>query len=353
MTSLSEDDLLWMYRVGILSRAFEDKLAEVYFEGKLPPHIQKGLAFDIAGGPIPGEMHLAAGQEAAAMGMCLHLQPGDTVWASHRAHHFAIARGVPLDRMTAEIFGKVTGLCRGKGGHMHLYDMANGFASNGIVGAGIPHACGAALAAKLSGRRAVAVAEFGDGAANQGAFHEALNLAGLWKLPVIFVCQDNGYGISVSRQESTAVASNADRAAGYAMPGIRVDSGRPEDMAIAGGDAVARARAGEGPTLIEIVVPRFYGHYQGDAEAYRPKNEVAVARAADPLFAYEARLLAMGVIDTDALGSLREEVDFEVSEAMRFGRESPYPDRAEAFEHVFAPCGDQIPLDMPAMEKGL
>lgn len=342
MTELAEDMLVWMHRKAVLIRTYEDKLAEIYFEGKFPPDIQKGLAFDIAGGPIPGEMHLAAGQEAAAVGVCAHLREGDSVWASHRPHHFAIAHGVPLDRMTAEIFGKATGLSRGKGGHMHIYDPSNGFASNGIVGAGIPHACGAGLAAQLRGSKAVAVAEFGDGAANQGAFHEALNLAGLWNLPVIFVCQDNGYGISVSRRDSTAVASNADRAGSYGMPGVRVSSGKPEDVASAAGEAVDRARSGAGPSLIEVVVPRFYGHYQGDPEVYRPKDEVTTLRAADPLTAFEGRLIQSGIIDATAAAEIKDSAIVAVSDAIHFGRESPYPDASEAFEHVFAKSSKEI-----------
>ena len=185
----STEQQLWMYETMCLIRHYEDSLAVAYFEGKLPPKIQKGLAFDLGAGPIPGEMHLAAGQESAAVGACAHLEAKDSVWGTHRAHHFAIAKGVDLDRMTAEIFGKVTGLGRGKGGHMHLFDTTVNFACTGIVGGGIPHAVGAALAYKKLGTGAVAVAEFGEGASNQGSFHEALNMAGLWKLPCVLVCR--------------------------------------------------------------------------------------------------------------------------------------------------------------------
>ena len=194
----SAEQRLWMYETMWVIRNFEDTLAIAYFEGKLPPKIQPRLAFDLGAGPIPGEMHLAAGQEAAAVGACAHLKREDSVWGTHRAHHFAIAKGVDLERMAAEIFGKVTGLGRGKGGHMHLFDTTVNFACTGIVGAGIPQAVGAALAYKKLGNGAVALSEFGEGASNQGSFHEALNMAGLWKLPCVFVCQDNNYGISVN-----------------------------------------------------------------------------------------------------------------------------------------------------------
>src|SRR6202050_5416625 len=202
------EHMLWMYEKMIEIREYEETMAKVYLEGKLPPKIQKGLAFDIGAGPVPGEMHLAAGQEPVAVGTCAHLRDEDTVVGTHRPHHFAIAKGVPLNEMTAEIFGKASGLSRGKGGHMHLFDPAHKFSCSGIEGASMPPAVGAALAAKKLGKDWVAVAFFGEGAATQGTFHEALNLAGLWKLPVIFVCEDNKYAISVAKRAYTALQSN-------------------------------------------------------------------------------------------------------------------------------------------------
>ncbi|HMO44435.1 MAG TPA: thiamine pyrophosphate-dependent dehydrogenase E1 component subunit alpha [Rubrivivax sp.] len=334
--SASAEQRLWMYRTMLLVRQYEDTLATVYFEGKLPPKIQKGLAFDIGAGTVPGEMHLSAGQEAAAVGVAAHLTQTDSVWGTHRSHHFAIAKGVPLDRMTAEIFGRVDGLCRGKGGHMHLYDPANHYACNGIVGAGIPQACGAAWAAKLRRTGAVAVAEFGEGAANEGAFHEALNIASLWKLPVVFVCQDNNYGISVSKRNSTAVASNVDRAAGYAMPGVLVAENDAEAMYDAAGAAIARARAGQGPTLIEMKVDRYYGHFQGDPEPYRPKGEVKSLKALDPILKLERRLIEDRLLDAEGVAAARADARTQVDAAIEFARQSPYPSAAEAALHVFA-----------------
>ena len=331
----SGEQRLWMYETMWLIRTFEDTLALAYFEGKLPPKIQPKLAFDIGAGPIPGEMHLSAGQEAAAVGSCAHLRREDSVWGTHRAHHFAIAKGVDLERMAAEIFGKVTGLGRGKGGHMHLFDTDVHFACTGIVGAGIPQAVGAALAHQKLGNGAVALAEFGEGASNQGSFHEALNMAGLWKLPCVFVCQDNNYGISVNKAASTAVESVASRAAGYGMPGVRVAENDADQVFAAVGAAVARARAGGGPTLIEVKVDRLYGHFQGDPETYRPKGEADALRRKDALKAYESRLKEQGVLDDARIGAIRDRVKARVDRAIDFARASDYPPAAEAFEHVF------------------
>jgi pyruvate dehydrogenase E1 component alpha subunit len=237
--------------------------------------------------------------------------------------------------MAAEIFGKVTGLGRGKGGHMHLFDTAVNFACTGMVGGGIPHAVGAALAYKKLGTGAVAVAEFGEGASNEGAFHEALNMAGLWKLPCVFVCQDNNYGISVNKASSTAVESIASRAAGYGMPGVRVLENDADQVYSVAGEAVARARAGEGPTLIEVKVDRFYGHFQGDPETYRPKGEVESLKKKDALKAYEARLIQEGLLDDAGAREAHARAKARVDAAMAFARQSAYPEADEAFRHVF------------------
>ena len=206
---------LSLYQQMLIIRAFEETMVQVYTEGKTP-------VFDIGGGTVPGEMHLAAGQEPVAVGVCAHLRSSDTVTGPHRAHHFAIAKGVDLKKMAAEIFGKETGLGKGKGGHMHLFDPAVKFGCSGIVGAGMPPAVGAALAAKMLDRDDIAVAFFGEGAANQGAFHESLNLAARWKLPVIFVCEDNSYAISVPKAVVDRHRRNADRAQSYGIPGVAV-----------------------------------------------------------------------------------------------------------------------------------
>ncbi len=332
----TSEQLLWMYEKMVEIREYEETMAKVYMEGKLPPKIQKGLAFDIGGGPVPGEMHLAAGQEPVAVGVCAHLRKEDTVVGAHRPHHFAIAKHVELNAMTAEMFGKVTGLGRGKGGHMHLFDPETKFSCSGIVGAGAPQACGAALAAKKLRKDWVAVAFFGEGAANQGAFHEALNLASLWKLPVIFVCEDNKYGISVEKSDSTSISSNADRAAGYGMPGVLVERNNAVDVFKAAGEAVARARRGEGPTLIEVKTDRYFGHFQGDPETYRPKGEVARLRENDPIVILGSEMRQRGLLDDAFDRDLRSRISARVQAAYEFGRSSPYPQPAEALMHVFA-----------------
>ena len=330
------DKLLWMYETMLVIRHYEETLARVYLEGKLPPAIQTGLAFDIASGPVPGEMHLAAGQEPVAVGVCAHLTDADTVVGTHRPHHFAIAKGVPLDRMTAEIFGKVTGLGRGKGGHMHLFDPARRFSCSGIVGASLPPACGAALAAKMTGSQAVGVAFFGEGAANQGTFHESLNLAALWQLPAVFVCEDNAWAISVAKDKATAIPSNAVRAAAYGMEGISVERNDAVAVYEAAGRAIRKAREGGGPTLIEVKTDRYMGHFQGDAEVYRPKAEVPGLREHDPIPALAAQLRRQGLLDDVREADLRRAAEGRVAAAFAFARDSAYPAAGEATEHVFA-----------------
>jgi pyruvate dehydrogenase E1 component alpha subunit len=324
-----------MYETMLVIRDFEERMVNIYLEGKLPPAIQHGLAFDIAGGPVPGEMHLAAGQEPVAVGVCAHLRDEDTVVGTHRPHHFAVAKGVPLDKLAAELFGKATGLSRGKGGHMHLFDPEHNFSCSGIEGASLPAATGAALAYKKLGRDAVAVAFFGEGAANQGTFHEALNLAGLWQLPVVFVCEDNRWAISVPKSRSTAIASNADRAAAYGMPGVSVEHNDPVEMFRAAGEAIARARSGGGPTLIEMQTDRYLGHFQGDAEAYRPKDEAGELREHDPIPKLAALMRSEGILDDAQDEQIRTRAAERVTAAYDFARESPLPEPAEALEHVF------------------
>ncbi len=330
------NQLLWMYETMLVIREFEETMVNVYLEGKLPPNIQKGLAFDIGSGPVPGEMHLAAGQEPVAVGVCAHLKKEDTVTGTHRPHHFAIAKGVPLDRMAAEIFGKVTGLGRGKGGHMHLFDPEHKFSCSGIIGAGMPPACGSALAGKKLGTDWVTATFFGEGAANQGSFHESLNLAALWKLPVVFICEDNKWAISVEKSVSTAIPSNADRAAAYGVPGVRVEHNDALEVFAAAGDAVARARRGEGPTLIEVKTDRYLGHFQGDAEVYRPKDEVAELRKHDPIPALEGHLRALGLLNDQADAEIRSRAHRRVTDAYDFARATAYPEPEEALYHVFA-----------------
>lgn len=326
--AVSRETLLTMYRDMVTIRRYEETMAEAYMEGKTP-------AFNIAAGPVPGEMHLAAGQEPVAVGVCAHLHKGDAIAGTHRPHHFAIAKGVDLNKMTAEIFGKATGLGRGKGGHMHLFDPEAHFGCSGIIGAGIPQAVGAALAFQKQQRANVAVAFFGEGAANQGSFHEGLNLAALWKLPVLFVVEDNAWAISVPKTASTAIASNADRAAAYGIPGVRVTDNDALAVYEAAGEAVARGRRGGGPSLLEVKTDRYFGHFQGDPELYRPKDEVQRLKQNDPIERLRRHIVSSGAATAAEVEQAARAAEDRVAEAFRFARSSPYPEGAEALRHVF------------------
>jgi acetoin:2,6-dichlorophenolindophenol oxidoreductase subunit alpha len=326
---LQDDTLRALHREMVRIRIFEETLAAVYQEGKTP-------AFDIAAGPVPGEMHLAAGQEPVAAGVCAHLRPTDAVTASHRPHHVALAHGVDMKKMAAEIFGKETGLGRGKGGHMHLFATEPAFGCSGIIGEGIPTAVGHALAFKKLGRDDIAVAFFGEGAANQGAFHESLNLAGLWQLPTVFVCEDNAWAISVPKDKATAIPDNSDRAAAYGMPGVLISDNDPVAVYVAAGEAVARARSGGGPSLIEIKTDRLLGHFEGDPQVYRTPEELETLRERDAVKRFEHQLLDAGTLDDTQVKEVWEAARAEVDEAIAFARSSPYPAPESALQHVFA-----------------
>lgn len=316
-----------LYRTMVLIRSYEESIRAAY-------HADKKPAFDIGAGQIPGEMHLSAGQEPVAAGVMAQLRRDDAVTATHRPHHVAIAHGVDLNAMTAEIFGRETGLGKGRGGHMHLFDPATHFSCSGIVAEGFPAALGQAFAFRERGSDAVAVAVAGEGAANSGAFHESLNLASVWQLPVIFVIEDNNWGISVPQYASTAVPSNAVRGAGYSMPGVLVENNDVEEVYRVTGEAVALARAGGGPSLIEVKTLRMWGHFEGDGQGYRDDLDDIEDR--DPIPQYEARLLSEGVMDEAQLSRIRTETAAQVEAAVQFAQSSPLPDPTEARRYVFA-----------------
>lgn len=328
MTTPSNDQRLWMFEQMLVSRYLEESIERIYMEGKTP-------VFNMANGPIPGEMHLSNGQEPCAVGVCAHLTADDIVTATHRPHHIAVAKGVDLDEMVAEIFGKKTGLSGGRGGHMHLFDARVNFSCSGIIAQGMGPAVGAALSRQLQGKPGVAVAYLGEGAANQGAFHETLNLAALWKLPVVFVIEDNAWGISVAKAASTAIERNYLRAAAYGMPGVFVPGNDADAIFAAAGEAIARARAGEGPSLIEIETHRLAGHFMGDGETYRPAGEKDALLAKDPIPAYRQRLLELGVLDEVGAAGIDERARGRVDAAVRFARDSDYPAPQEALDFVF------------------
>lgn len=326
--ALSKEQLLDLYRMMVKIRTFEERVGELYWENKSP-------VFNIASDPLPGEMHLYSGEEAVAVGVCAHLRPEDAVAGTHRSHGHIIAKGVDIDKMMAELLGRKTGLCQGKGGHMHLFDAALHFGCGGIIGGGIPHAVGAALAFKKQGRDNVAVTFFGDGAANIGAFHESLNLAAIWKLPAIFVVEDNLYAISVPKSKSTSVKSNAERAAAYGVPGVLVDGMDVMAVYEAAGEAIDRARRGEGPSLIECLCYRYRGHFEGDPQLYKPEGEEEEWRKKDPILRFQEKLIEQGVLTEEEAAQIQEEMTAAVEEAVTFARESPYPEPEEALQHVF------------------
>lgn len=324
----TKEQQLWMYEKMVESRHFEDLIKQAYFEGKQP-------VFNMANGPLPGEMHLSNGQEPCAVGVCAHLRPEDTVTATHRPHHIAIAKGIDLNAMASEIFGRANGLSGGRGGHMHLFDIEVNFSCSGIIAQGMGPAVGAAMAAKLRGRNDVAIAFIGEGAANQGAFHEALNLASVWQAPVIFVIEDNAYGISVSKHKATAVRHNADRAVAYNMPGKYIPGNDPDKVFEAAGEAIKRARSGGGPSLIEIETVRLEGHFIGDAEGYRPDAEKGSLHERDPIPLYRSRLEESGV-ESAALHTAEQNAHDRVLASITHARNAPAPAPDDAFTCVFA-----------------
>ncbi|QZX81129.1 thiamine pyrophosphate-dependent dehydrogenase E1 component subunit alpha [Metapseudomonas otitidis] len=320
MSTLSTEQLLHAYRVMRTIRAFEERL-----------HVE------FATGEIPGFVHLYAGEEASAAGVMAHLDDEDCIASTHRGHGHCIAKGVDVYGMMAEIYGKKTGVCHGKGGSMHIADLSKGMlGANGIVGAGAPLAAGAALAAKLKGNRAVAVAFFGDGGSNEGAVFEAMNLASVWNLPCIFVAENNGYAEATASNWSVACDHIADRAAGFGMPGVTVDGFDFFAVHEAAGAAIERARAGEGPSLIEVKLTRYYGHFEGDAQTYRAPDEVKHYRETrDCLMQFRERTTRAGLLQASALDAIDAEVEAGIEEAVVRAKADPKPSPADLLSDVY------------------
>ncbi|MGK8706942.1 thiamine pyrophosphate-dependent dehydrogenase E1 component subunit alpha [Metapseudomonas otitidis] len=320
MSTLSTEQLLHAYRVMRTIRAFEERL-----------HVE------FATGEIPGFVHLYAGEEASAAGVMAHLDDEDCIASTHRGHGHCIAKGVDVYGMMAEIYGKKTGVCHGKGGSMHIADLSKGMlGANGIVGAGAPLAAGAALAAKLKGSRAVAVAFFGDGGSNEGAVFEAMNLASVWNLPCIFVAENNGYAEATASNWSVACDHIADRAAGFGMPGVTVDGFDFFAVHEAAGAAIERARAGEGPSLIEVKLTRYYGHFEGDAQTYRAPDEVKHYRETrDCLMQFRERTTRAGLLQASALDAIDAEVEACIEEAVVRAKADPKPSPADLLSDVY------------------
>jgi pyruvate dehydrogenase E1 component alpha subunit len=324
---LSKEKLIDMYYKMSLIREFEEGIASKYYEGKNP--------FNMAAGSIRGEMHLSSGQEAVAVGVCSPLSKGDVVVSTHRPHHHAIAKGVNLKSLAAEIFGKETGLCKGKGGHMHLFDSSVRFSCSGIVGASFPQAAGAAFAFKYKGLNNVAVAFAGEGAANHGTFYETLNVSSLWELPLVVVIEDNMYADSTPKSFSVSTTHHYQRGLGFNVPSILVDGMDVLDVYWASNKAIERARKGDGPMLIEALTYRFRGHFEGDGQEYRTREEVELWRSLDPINRLGKRLIALGLTSQEELREIGEKAREEVREAIEYAERSPLPDPSEALRGVF------------------
>ena len=290
-------------------------------------------------GKIPGALHLYVGEEAVAAGVMVHLSDDDWITSTHRGHGHLIAKGGEFDRMFAELFGRATGYCRGKGGSMHISNMELGMlGANGIVGAGPPIAVGAAFSTKFRKTDRVAVSFFGDGASNEGSFHEAANMAALYKLPAVFVCENNGYGEYTPQKNHQAIKDVADRAAGYGMPGVVVDGMDAVAVYEAAGAAIERARRGDGPTLLECKTYRFFDHVgvRGMGLSYRTDEELQEWQKRDPIHLFEAQLAQAGVLDQAGAAAVHDTVVAEVKAGIEFAEASPLPDASTLLDDVYA-----------------
>lgn len=287
-------------------------------------------------GLIPGFIHSCVGQEATAVGACAALRRDDVITSTHRGHGHLIAKGGEPRYMMAELAARSTGYCGGKGGSLHMTDFDLGIlGANGIVAGGIPAATGAALAFQMRAEDRIALAFFGDGAVNEGAFHEAANLAGLWKLPIVFFCENNLYGEGTPQSKQAPVADLAIRAQAYAFPGVIVDGNDVLAVYEATRTAASRARAGEGPTFIEAKTYRYRGHYEGDPMVYRTREEMETWRKRDPIAGFRQRLLEEAGLPADTLEATREEVMATLDEAVQFAASSPQPQPESALEGVY------------------
>ena len=312
--------LLDMYKTMVRIRRFEDSIHIRFLQGTLP-----------------GTVHLYQGEEAVAVGTCAHLRTEDAVASTHRPHGHAIAKGVSLRSIMAELYGKETGCCKGKGGSMHVGDASvNMLPAIAIVGGGLTIATGCGLAFKFQKQGNVAVSFFGDGATNEGDFHEALNMAAIWNLPVVYVCENNLYGASTHLKLVCKLENLADRASSYGMPSAICDGNDLLDVYETVGKAVERARNGGGPTLIECKTYRIGGHSRSDANAYRDKEEEKIWLARDPLVIAQGKLKAMGVMTDEDIARIDEDAAREVQDAFEYAESSPLPAPEECFTHLWA-----------------
>ena len=323
LRKFSSDELKNALRTMCLIRSFEEGAENCYMRGL-----------------IHGTMHLSIGQEASAVASCLQLSENDQITSTHRGHGHCIAKGAEVTRMFAEFFGKQSGYCKGRGGSMHIADVKKGnLGANGIVAGGIPIAVGAALTSKRLKTGRVVLCFFGDGANNEGAFHESLNMASVWKLPVIFVCENNQYGMSTSFKRSTAAAKVSNRAAGYSMPGVTVDGNDFNAVAEAVDAAVSRARAGDGPSLVENLTYRWRGHSKSDRNRYRTKEEICEWQTRDPIARFGKFLIEHAVLSGDEVVSVESGAAAEIRAAIEFAQASPSPRSGDVSSDVYTEVG--------------
>jgi Pyruvate/2-oxoglutarate dehydrogenase complex, dehydrogenase (E1) component, eukaryotic type, alpha subunit len=310
----------WIYQKMQEIRQFENSVHAIFEKGE-----------------IPGFVHLYAGEEAVAVGVCAHLTDSDNITSTHRGHGHCIAKGCNLDGMMAEIFGRSTGLCKGKGGSMHIADVSKGMlGANGIVGAGLPLSIGAGLTAKVKKTKNVAVCFFGDGASNHGTFHEAVNMAAIWKLPVIFVCENNGFGEASTFDYAAATDHVSDYAKAYKIVGKTVDGRDLQSVYEAAGKAVQRARKGEGPTILECLTYRDYGHFEGDTQTYKDKDvQERALHENDAILRFQKYAKENQLLTQDEITSIDDKVKDEIEHAIKFAEESPFPDASQLTTDVY------------------
>ena len=307
------------YRLLLKIRLHEEAVKKLYLDGK-----------------VWGTTHLCIGQEAAAVGVVAQLRREDYITSTHRGHGHMVAKGGELKPMLAEILGKATGYCKGKGGSMHIASMELGnLGANGIVSGGLPIAVGAALSARLRGTDQISVALFSDGATSEGNTHESMNLASVWNLPVLFVCENNGYAVSTCCADSIAGGNLVKRAAGYDIPGVRVDGNDLEAVHFAARDAIAHVRGGQGPYFLECETYRIEGHYVGDPMIYRSREEIEEWRRKDPIVRAEGLLVERSILSPEQCQASRAEIEAEVQEAVEYAENSPNPSLAAIYEDLF------------------
>jgi len=317
-----KEELIYLYRVMLTIRRFEER-----------------VVLDYQSGAIPGIVHSYIGQEAVATGVCTNLRRDDRIISNHRGHGHCIAKGADLNRMMAEIYGRKTGYCKGKGGSMHIADFNIGMlGANGIVAGGLPIAAGAALAAQLEGGDKVVVVFFGDGATNEGEFHEVLNLASIWKLPLVFACENNGYGVNTPVKYATGLEHVSERATGgYGIPGVVIDGNDVVAVYEAAKKAVAGVRAGKGPVFLEFMTYRWRGHYEAPGlPDLRPREELEVWKKKCPVVNFERKLLENSIISREALDTINTQVMQQIEDAVSYALASPLPAPEDALDDVFS-----------------